>query len=63
VIVLNIGEKFNPVTLENLIQSHFLLFGAFVTGTKRNRVALLIEAKDPNPDLVDMIWPLVEQEN
>ena len=26
-------------------------------------VALLIEGKDSNSDLVDMIWSLVEQEN
>ena len=63
VIVLNTGEKFNPVAAESLIQSHPLLSGALITGVKREKVTLLVETKDFRPDLVEKIWPIVEQAN
>ncbi len=59
------AKKFNPVSIEALIQGHPLLMGALVVGQGRFQAALLLE---PQPDtyrasLVEEVWPLVKQAN
>lgn len=68
VIVLSNGEKFNPITMEVMIESHPLVSRALVVGQSRFQAALLIE---PNPELPEMdlkvfveeIWPIVQAAN
>lgn len=67
-IILSNGHKIQPVAMESVIQGHPLLSGALVIGTGRSQPALLIE---PTPDarnmemgdVIDKIWPLVQQAN
>ncbi|KAJ9237119.1 putative nonribosomal peptide synthetase [Paecilomyces variotii] len=74
VIVLSNGEKFNPVEMEKIIEGHPLVLRALVVGTKRFHSALLIEPNwnlwagdESNPndvaDLINQIWPTVEEAN
>ncbi|KAF2202987.1 acetyl-CoA synthetase-like protein [Delitschia confertaspora ATCC 74209] len=68
IIVLSNGEKFNPVPMELLIQSHPSVAGALITGTGRSQAALLIEPKqDLSPEeranLKERLWPLIEKAN
>jgi nucleoside-diphosphate-sugar epimerase len=70
VVVLSNGEKFNPVTMEKVIESHPLLSGAVVAGQGRFQSALLVEPNwnewsenQPESALVEKIWPVVEQAN
>jgi nucleoside-diphosphate-sugar epimerase len=72
IIVLSNGEKFNPVTMEKLIEAHPLVSRALVVGEGQFQSALLIE---PNWDLwnpnvlssmdgfVDALWPHVQVAN
>jgi nucleoside-diphosphate-sugar epimerase len=70
VIVLSNGEKFNPVTMEKVIEGHPLVSRAIIAGKARFQTALLVE---PNwnkwneeraaSELVDAIWPVVQQAN
>lgn len=48
VIVLSNGEKFNPITMELIIESHPLVSRALVVGQSRFQAALLVE---PDPEL------------
>ncbi|KAJ5818350.1 hypothetical protein N7474_003941 [Penicillium riverlandense] len=66
VIVLSNGEKFNPVTMETMIEGHPLVSKAVVVGQGRFQAALLIEPSKPEMDakvLVDEIWPSVQEAN
>ncbi|KAJ6102213.1 hypothetical protein N7486_004640 [Penicillium sp. IBT 16267x] len=66
VIVLSNGEKFNPVTMETIIESHPLVSRAVVVGQARFQAALLIEPSGPEMDaklLIDEIWPTVQSAN
>jgi thioester reductase-like protein len=68
IIVLSNSEKFNPVPLELLVQSHPMLAGALVVGQGRVRASLLVEPKptvqgDQREFLVAEIWPCVEEAN
>lgn len=66
VIVLSNGEKFNPVTMETIIESHPLVSRAVVVGQARFQAALLIEPSGPEIDakvLIDEIWPTVQSAN
>lgn len=63
VIVLNNGEKFNPVTMEITISSHPLVKGALVVGNSYDQVGLLLEVNDPGGDFVEKIWPTVQMAN
>lgn len=70
VIVLNNGEKFNPVTMEKIIEGHPLVARAVVVGLGRFQTALLIEpswsqmdALDSQKDLLDIVWPKVQEAN
>lgn len=64
-IVLSNAEKFNPVSTEIIIQGHPALKGALVVGTGRSQCALIIEPQihGNNDDLVDQIWPTIEEAN
>lgn len=70
VIVLNNGEKFNPVTMEKVIEGHDLVGRAVVVGLGRFQTALLIEPNWAQVDsvgtdinLIDTIWPAVQEAN
>ena len=69
IIVLQNGEKFNPVPLELTVQAHPSLKGALMIGNGRNQAALLVEPQQPLTDeasrsqLLDDIWPLVDKSN
>jgi nucleoside-diphosphate-sugar epimerase/acyl-CoA synthetase (AMP-forming)/AMP-acid ligase II len=68
VIVLSNGEKFNPVTMELIIETHPLVSRAVVVGQSKFQAGLLIE---PHPELPEMdsnafieeIWPAVQAAN
>ncbi|KAK4997012.1 hypothetical protein LTR66_003502 [Elasticomyces elasticus] len=68
VVVLSNGEKFNPVTMEAIIQGHPLLTGALYYGQGRFQPALLVELKPaavslPFETLIDQVWPVIEKAN
>lgn len=70
VIVFNNGEKFNPVTMEKIIEDHPLVSRAVVVGLGRFQTALLIEPNwdqlhtlDPETNLIDIVWPKVQEAN
>jgi nucleoside-diphosphate-sugar epimerase len=70
VVSLSNGEKFNPVTMEKIIEGHPLVVRAVVVGNGRFQPALLVE---PNwnqwneansvTDLITSIWPTVQEAN
>lgn len=70
VIVLNNGEKFNPVTMEKIIEGDILVARAVVVGFGRFQTALLVEPDWSHLDglgleinLIDMIWETVQKAN
>lgn len=71
VIVLNNGEKFNPVTMEKIIEGHPLVARAVVVGLGRFQTALLIEPNwrqvdsdsHSEADFIDIVWPTVAEGN
>lgn len=70
VIVLSNGEKFNPVTMEKIIEAHPLVSRALVIGERRFQSSLLIEPNwnrwtgdKPESVLIEEIWPTVQQAN
>lgn len=71
VIVLNNGEKFNPVTMEKIIEGHPLVARTVVVGLGRFQTALLVEPNwnqvDSNThseaDFIDLVWPTVQEGN
>jgi thioester reductase-like protein len=68
IIVLSNGEKFNPVTMEGIIQGHPLLSGALIVGQARFQAALIVEAKpstviESRDRLIKEIWPSVQIAN
>ncbi|KAI9808850.1 MAG: putative NRPS-like protein biosynthetic cluster [Pycnora praestabilis] len=66
IIVLGNGEKFNPVTMEGIIQGHPRLSGALIVGQGRFQSALLVEPKEKPSDadaFIDEIWPFVKKAN
>lgn len=68
VIVLSNGEKFNPVTMENMIEGHPLVAKAVIAGQSRFQACLLVEPNDGIPEMgfnvfVDEIWPTVQLAN
>ncbi|KAJ5947051.1 acetyl-CoA synthetase-like protein [Penicillium verhagenii] len=68
VIVLSNGEKFNPTTMETIIEGHELIAKAIVIGQSRFQASLLVE---PNVGITEMdtgtfiqeIWPTVQAAN
>ncbi|KAI8958393.1 acetyl-CoA synthetase-like protein [Daldinia sp. FL1419] len=64
ILVLANGEKVNPIPLEQRIQGHPLIKGAIVVGNGRTQPALLMEPRThPDVDLVEMLWPLINESN
>ncbi|KAJ5084373.1 hypothetical protein NUU61_008952 [Penicillium alfredii] len=68
VIVLSNGEKFNPVTMETIIEGHPLVSKAVVVGQSRFQAGLLVEPNPKVPEmnpklLIDEIWPTVQVAN
>ena len=70
IIVYVTGEKFNPVSMEDLIQSSPKVRSALVIGTGRFQPALLIEPTNSlhtsageRARMIEAIWPVVEQAN
>ncbi|KAJ5766758.1 uncharacterized protein N7511_004374 [Penicillium nucicola] len=70
VIVLNNGEKFNPVTMEKIIEGHSMVARAVVVGLGRFQTALLIEPSwsqldslDKQTNVIEIIWPIVQEAN
>ncbi|KAL8715439.1 MAG: hypothetical protein Q9220_000773 [cf. Caloplaca sp. 1 TL-2023] len=69
IIVFVNGEKFNPVTFEDLVCSHPLLNSVIVIGEGRFQAALLVEPKEPlrsmveRAHLTEKIWPLIQKAN
>ncbi|KAJ5736726.1 acetyl-CoA synthetase-like protein [Penicillium malachiteum] len=68
VIVLSNGEKFNPTTMENMIEGHPLVAKAIVAGQSRFQACLLVEPNEGIPEMdwrvfIDEIWPTVQQAN
>ncbi|TVY44409.1 Non-canonical non-ribosomal peptide synthetase [Lachnellula subtilissima] len=65
IIVLSNGEKFNPVTMEGIINGHPKVTGALVVGARRPQCALLIEGHgvENAQEFVDSVWPTVEEAN
>lgn len=68
VIVLSNGEKFNPITMEEILSGHPLVARAVIIGQGRFQSGALIEpnwsAWSGEPSvLVDEIWPTVKKAN
>ncbi|EEQ29776.1 putative NRPS-like protein biosynthetic cluster [Microsporum canis] len=70
VIVLSNGLKFNPVTMEKIIEGHPLVSRAVVVGLARFQTALLVEPNwnhwDENNSenkFIEEIWPTVREAN
>ncbi|KAJ5624193.1 hypothetical protein N7510_000502 [Penicillium lagena] len=68
VIVLSNGEKFNPVTMEIIMEGHPLVSKAVVIGQFRFQAGLLIEPTFDVPEMetkmfIEEIWPAVQAAN
>lgn len=68
VIVLSNGEKFNPISMELIIEVHPLVSRALVIGQSRFQAGLLIEPSPTAPEMdsklfIDKIWPTVQAAN
>ena len=68
VVVLSNGEKFNPVSMEAVVQGDPLLNGALYSGYGKFQPALLAEPKnevvpDSISSFIDQIWPSIEKAN
>jgi len=68
IIVLSNGEKFNPVTMEGIVQGHPLLSGAIIVGQGRFQAALIVEPRTDTDStaqesLIDEIWPFIKKAN
>lgn len=66
-IVLSNAEKFNPVSMESIIQGHAAVKGALVVGKGRFQCALIIEPNEgeslADDLMIESIWPTVEIAN
>ncbi|KAJ8067331.1 hypothetical protein OCU04_004684 [Sclerotinia nivalis] len=66
IIVYSTGEKFNPISMENALNSHPEVKTAIVSGTKKFQSSLLIEPVNPEKSresLLDEIWPTIKTAN
>ncbi|KAK4983486.1 putative NRPS-like protein biosynthetic cluster [Elasticomyces elasticus] len=69
IVVLGNGEKFNPVTMEAIIQGAPPLSGAIIVGQGRFQAALMVEPKVDTPagsaqdSLIVDIWPWIQKAN
>ncbi|CZR51448.1 related to NRPS-like enzyme [Phialocephala subalpina] len=64
-IVLSNTEKFNPVSMETVIQGNSAVKGALVVGTGKFQCGLVIEPQvhEDNDELISQTWPTVEEAN
>ncbi|GLA21562.1 putative NRPS-like protein biosynthetic cluster [Aspergillus niger] len=70
VIVLSNSEKFNPITMEKVVEGHPLVHSAIIAGQGQFQASLLVEP-DWNKwdegqsarELIEAIWPIVQQAN
>ncbi|KAL4894145.1 hypothetical protein BDV59DRAFT_207202 [Aspergillus ambiguus] len=67
-IVLSNGEKFNPVPMEMILESHALIRSAVIVGQARFEAALLVEPiadafSMDGEQFIDEIWPTVQAAN
>ncbi|GME52745.1 AMP-dependent synthetase/ligase [Neofusicoccum parvum] len=69
VLVLNNGEKYDPIMFEKTVENHPLVKGALVVGHGKIQPGLIIEpdwtlVQDDNPrSLLQQLWPVVEEAN
>lgn len=66
IVVLSNGEKFNPVPSELQIAAHPLVNGALIIGQGHPQPCLILELKDPEQTLeqiIDAVWPTIEKAN
>jgi len=69
IIVFSNGEKLNPTTIEAAVAGHPEVLSAQVVGSKKFHAAILIEpvrtpeSEKEKQDLVNAIWPTIEQVN
>ena len=68
IVVLGNGEKFNPVTMEAIVQGAPSVAGALIVGQGRFQAALIVEPKEDSlpkmrDDFIDQIWPWVQKAN
>ncbi|KAF7861579.1 hypothetical protein EAF04_008141 [Stromatinia cepivora] len=66
IIVYSTGEKFNPISMENALNSHPEVKAAIVYGTKKFQSSLLIEPVNPEKSRespLDAIWPMIKTAN
>ncbi|KAK5172165.1 uncharacterized protein LTR77_003803 [Saxophila tyrrhenica] len=69
IVVLGNGEKFNPVTMEAIVQGAPFLSGALIVGQGKFQAALIVEPKEEAPPgesqdkLIETIWPWVQKAN
>ncbi len=66
VLVLNNGEKFNPIIMEGIIQSDPLVTGALVAGQSKDQLCVIIETSNESMDkgrFIDKVWPTIEKAN
>ncbi|THV50449.1 hypothetical protein BGAL_0150g00130 [Botrytis galanthina] len=66
IIVYSTGEKFNPISMENALNSHPKVRSAIVYGTKKFQSSVLIEPTNPESSkdaLLDELWPAIKTAN
>jgi thioester reductase-like protein len=69
IIVFENGEKINPTSMEELIETHPQVKSALVVGEGRFQSALLVEpvpdveSPEATAELLESIWPVVEEAN
>ncbi|KAI4718333.1 acetyl-CoA synthetase-like protein [Aureobasidium sp. EXF-10727] len=71
IIVLSNGEKFNPTSMEDMINTHPGVESALVCGQGRDQCALLVELSSTESseedkteeEVVEELWPAVEKAN
>lgn len=68
-IVLSNGEKVNPCNIEGSITQHPIVKDAFLFGSGRFQVGIVLELEDKEPqrqgndDPIAKVWPIVEETN
>ncbi|KAL4876608.1 hypothetical protein BJY04DRAFT_231506 [Aspergillus karnatakaensis] len=69
VLVLSNGEKFNPSSMEKMIEDHPLVSRAIVVGQGKFQAALLVEpiwdqlGDTSETSFLDQLWPVVQEAN
>ncbi len=70
IIVFSNGEKFNPLSLEQLIERHPLVRSVLLAGQARFQTSAIIELANNRPlskqeitAVIDELWPTIEEGN